>query len=149
MGTWGPGPFDSDDALDLADELDELPEHNRAAAIRHALTTPGSTTGPWVYAEVAVRAVAAAELVARQVTGATAEFGPEKPIPVLPPEFRDLALAALDRVTAGDSELAVSWNHSGNAGQWLAELDRLRTELTTGLPGGPTATTTTTTGARR
>lgn len=75
--------------------------------------------------------MAAAALVAAQCPEGSpvdSSYGPEQPIPVLPEELRELAVRALDRVVAEDSELKQLWDESGDP-TWLAEVDKLRLVL--------------------
>jgi hypothetical protein len=67
-------------------------------------------------------------LVAAQLPGGepvSTEYGPDEPIPPLPAELHRLALRALDRVAAEDSEI-----NEPRRQAWLDELTRLRQALT-------------------
>jgi hypothetical protein len=58
MGTWGPGPFDSDDAYDVIDEFTACPSPQVVEDTLKFVLTPGYDGEEWY------RALAAAELVA-------------------------------------------------------------------------------------
>ncbi|MEU1597885.1 DUF4259 domain-containing protein [Streptomyces sp. NPDC005708] len=131
MGTWDIGPFDNDTAADFADDLDDAAAAERAALIRGVLVR---TVGNQDYLEGpdAEEAVAAAALVAAQCPGGEAvspHYGPDEPVPVLPADFRRLAVEALDRVLADESELPELWGETGDGRQWRSSIDRLRAVL--------------------
>ncbi|MFI0483923.1 DUF4259 domain-containing protein [Actinomadura sp. 9N215] len=133
MGTWDASPFGNDTAADFAGDLDDLPLDERPSAIREALETAIRETN-YLDRSEGDKAVAAAALVAAQCPGgppADTIYGPEKPVPDLPDDFRALALAALDRVAGPDSESQDLWAETGNGLQeWHTELDNLRKALT-------------------
>jgi hypothetical protein len=58
MGTWGPGPFDSDDAYDVIDEFTASPTVQVVEDILKFVLTPGYDGVEWQ------QALAAAEIVA-------------------------------------------------------------------------------------
>ena len=58
MGTWGPGPFDSDDAYDVIDEFTASPTAQVVEDALRFVLTPGYDGVEWQ------RALAAAEIVA-------------------------------------------------------------------------------------
>ncbi|WP_131737093.1 DUF4259 domain-containing protein [Actinomadura roseirufa] len=130
MGTWDTGPFDNDTAADFSGQLDALDEDERPAAIRGAFQDVLAETDYLDYYEATI-AVAAAALVAAQCPGGkpTDEvYGPDGSIPPLSTDLRPLAVRALDRITAEDSELHELWEETGAEG-WLAEIEALRTIL--------------------
>jgi hypothetical protein len=109
MGAWGTGSFDNDDASDWIYELEESPD---VAVVRRALDI---RSAPYLEAPEGSTAIAAAEVVAAargrpaaslpdSVTAWVAEHGSTV-------EESDviLAVAALDRVLADDSELRDLW----------------------------------------
>ncbi|TDC77496.1 DUF4259 domain-containing protein [Actinomadura sp. 7K507] len=140
MGAWAVGPFGNDDAADFCVELDGLSENDRPAEIRKWLEAAVQEEG---YLDVVggSTAVAAAALVAAQCPGGRrvgAGYGPEQPIPVLPDDLRMLAVQALDRVTADDSEVRGLWSDDEEAsdewrakygGKWQKEIRQLREVL--------------------
>lgn len=112
MGTWDTGPFDNDAAADFGGNLDDLPQDQRAAAIRAALSKAANCDN-YLAEPIGAHAIAAAALVARELAdGAhfvSPAYGPQQPLPPLPPELKALAIAAIDRTMAADSELAEDW----------------------------------------
>ncbi|GAA2632133.1 DUF4259 domain-containing protein [Actinomadura fulvescens] len=136
MGAWDVGPFENDSAADFCNELDDLSEHDRPAAIREALRFAVQEAG-YLDVDDGSAAVAAAAIVAAQSPGGQpigSAYGPEQPVPALPHDLRPLAVQALDRVTAENSELAGLWGEGegeGNewAGKWKEEIRRLREVL--------------------
>ncbi|GAA3396184.1 DUF4259 domain-containing protein [Streptomyces roseoviridis] len=142
MGTWDIGPFDNDTAADFSYTVDEAPAEKRADVLLAAFREVTDTGEDYLDADLAVEAVAAAALVAAQCPGGdpvTTAYGPEEPIPPLPPELRPAAVAALDRVLGKDSELLELWSESGEAGPWRAGVERLRAVLTGAAAGAGAA----------
>ncbi|MEV7598335.1 DUF4259 domain-containing protein [Kitasatospora sp. NPDC089797] len=131
MGTWDLGHFDNDTAADFAGGLDDAAPGERAGLLRAALEC--AARGPeFLDDDEGVEAVAAAALVAAQCPGGTAvttAYGPGEPIPPLPVELRPLAVAALDRVVAGESELAGLWDEAGSGEAWRRGIAALREVL--------------------
>ncbi|MER6235308.1 DUF4259 domain-containing protein [Streptomyces clavifer] len=139
MGTWGMGHFDSDAAADFAGSLDDAPSDKRESVIREALTFVVGT-GPEEYldADGAVLAVASAALLAAQRQGGTpvgTAYGPDEPLPRFAPDLGPLAVLALDRVVADESELRELWADVGQDAQWRAGVLALREVLARGAGG--------------
>ncbi|MFB4304894.1 DUF4259 domain-containing protein [Actinomadura sp. GTD37] len=131
MGTWDTSPFGNDTAADFACELDDLAAEDRPEAIREALLAALRETA-YLDSFEGVPAVAAAALVAAQCPNGQpvdSVYGPEKPIPPLPADLRPLAVRALDRVVANNSELRDLWEESTAIQEWLTEVKRLREVL--------------------
>ena len=130
MGTWGPGPFDNDDAGDWAYQL--TPDADERV-IELALTSVEAGGDP--DAPTSQAAIAAAEVVAA---------GLGHPVPGLPDEVAEwvgthadlswqtlapLALRSVARIVAG-SELSDLWAESDDDVDWSAELRDLQDRLT-------------------
>ncbi|MFJ2647081.1 DUF4259 domain-containing protein [Streptomyces sp. NPDC087420] len=142
MGTWDTGHFDSDTAADFAADLDAAAVDGRTELVRGALVRAIGTDGVGGLDESeAVVAVAAAALVAAQCPGGPpveTVYGPDEPLPRFPEELRSVAVLALDRVLAEDSELRELWaDAEGEAGPWWRGVVALRTALaaTVAIPG--------------
>ncbi|HEX3791954.1 MAG TPA: DUF4259 domain-containing protein [Pseudonocardiaceae bacterium] len=132
MGTWGTGPFHNDEAAEFAEDLDDLTEMARPLAIRYALTEAAGVAG-YLDADVAAIAVAAAALVGAQCQGRgriDPVHGPKRPIPQLPSELRAVAVRALARVLATDSELSDLWATSADSASWRDQVTQLHHTLT-------------------
>lgn len=135
MGTWGMGHFDSDTAADFAGGLDDAPPGRRGEMIREALAF-AARTGPEEYldADDGVVAVAAAALLAAQRPGGTpvdSVYAPDEALPpLLTPDLCELAVRALERVVAKESELLDLWADAGEGEQWSAGVRELRASLT-------------------
>jgi len=134
VGTWGPGAFDSDDALDLLGTLAEQDAVSRRATLerifRRAREHPEDlnwTFGPGQV--VAAAAVVAAGLpegqaVAREITAHDYDMA-ALVIPGDDPELADVALAAL-LITAGrDDAWHQCWVDAGTALQARQTTDQL------------------------
>ncbi|MEV0190157.1 DUF4259 domain-containing protein [Kitasatospora purpeofusca] len=139
MGTWDIGHFDNDTAADFCAGLDEAAAGDREGVVRRVLTL-AADTGAEQYLDFdeAAEAVAAAALVASQCPdGApvTSAYGPDQPLPVLPADLRPLAVAALDRAVAEESELAELWDETEDGPAWRRAVQELRDVLA--LAGGP------------
>lgn len=135
MGTWAAGPFDNDTAADWCGELDDAAPERRPAlverALRAALDEPG-----YLDSDLAVEAVAAAAVVAAHLPGAARVDSAYAPDFLtaggradLPDRLRPLAVQALDRVVADDSELAELWAEAGEPNEFVAELAIVRAAL--------------------
>ncbi|QDY80970.1 DUF4259 domain-containing protein [Streptomyces qinzhouensis] len=133
MGAWDIGPFDNDTAADFSGHLDDREPEQREHLIRTVLTEAADTPAvDYLDSYEGNRAVAAAALVAAQCPdGETVDpsYGPKKPVPVLSPDLRPLAVAALDRIMAPGSESAELWEGE-DAVEWQKRVGRIRAVLT-------------------
>ncbi len=135
MGAWGSGPFENDDACDWLDELAD----SGVAALRAALAL--ADDAEYLEAPDGSVIVAAAEVVAQmgvdtdddddddddddapdELVAFLADCGPP------PPALVAAARAALDRVTADESELRELWQDA-EGGAWQAAIDDLKRRL--------------------
>ncbi|MEV7107173.1 DUF4259 domain-containing protein [Streptomyces atroolivaceus] len=133
MGTWGTGPFDNDLAADYALLLDRSDTHE--VLLRHALSEPGSSTRieNW---EVTV---AAAAVIASSCPGGEPlhpVYGPQKPLPPLPHDLRDLAAAALVTILTRPPQ-TYGWVSEQLVTRWLSGLAQLHGVLAA-TPARPT-----------
>jgi hypothetical protein len=131
MGTWDIHPFDNDTAADFANALDDADSLEREALIRRVLMRAAGNK-EYLEAPEAEEAVAAAALVAAQCSGtepASIPYGPEEPISALPADLRSLAVEALDRVLADESELCELWGESEGGRAWARSIGKLRQVL--------------------
>ncbi|MFI8484834.1 DUF4259 domain-containing protein [Streptomyces rubrogriseus] len=125
MGTWDIHPFDNDAAADFANDLDDADTLERVALIRMVLKRAADSKD-YLEAPEAEEAVAAAALVATQCSDTepgSIPYGPEEPIPTLPADLRLVAVEALDRVLADESELSELWVPRYCPGSWLRRYD--------------------------
>ncbi|WP_194914218.1 DUF4259 domain-containing protein [Catenulispora rubra] len=133
MGFWDAGPFDNDDAADFSGRLDDLPQEDRAAAIREALREAADCDG-YLEGDTGAYAIAAAALVARELSDGArfvaADYGPKQPLPPLTTDLLPLAIAAIDRTMADDSELGDEWSGvDGSDSPWHEKTRELRAVL--------------------
>lgn len=131
MGTWDTGPFDNDTAADFSYSLDEAVEAERENMVRDALIRV-IETDDYLDSGEAVEAVAAAALIVAQCPGGgpvTTPYGPDEALPVFSADLRGLAVRALDRVLAKDSELAELWDETDKGAEWRQSVLDLRTTL--------------------
>ena len=133
MGTWDAGPFDNDSAADFANNLDDTPEHGRVALIR-AILTATAENDTHLDLDEGAPAVAAAALVAYRLPGgeqfAPNGYGPEAAVPVLPADVVPLAIRAIERVLAANSELASLWSEDMRAQRpWHTSMQQLKSVL--------------------
>lgn len=135
MGTWGTGPFDNDTAADWCGDLDEAAPAERVEMIREALERVAGEEDylDGVEAEVAI---AAAAVLAAQLTGDAVASSPYAPTFLtdgerldLPADLADLAVQALDRVMADDSEWRELWAETDDAPAAFARVSELREVL--------------------
>ncbi|KJS53750.1 DUF4259 domain-containing protein [Streptomyces rubellomurinus] len=131
MGTWGIGHFENDSAADFSGSLDDAAPGGRAGLIRAALLRAAEGED-YLESDEGAEAVVAAALVAAQCPGGTpvtTAYGPAEPIPALPVELRPLAVEALDRVLAEESELAELWGEGAESEAWRQGIRTLRAVL--------------------
>jgi hypothetical protein len=125
----GHRPFGNDDAANFAGDLDDLDETAHHMAIRRALTEAAEGTG---YLQADIAAIAVASLVAAQRLGAepiNPNYGPEHPPLSLLDDLRAVAVHALARVVADDSELKDLWDESRDRQPWLDQITQLHQTL--------------------
>ncbi|MEU7156811.1 DUF4259 domain-containing protein [Streptomyces chrestomyceticus] len=135
MGTWGMGLFDNDGAADLLDDLVAMPQDRRLGALRGVLSSAAAERDYLEAPEGQMAVVAAALIAAARADGtapADPARAPDLTVPEPPRKLAVLAVHALDRVLAPDSELAELWGESDGGQEWLAHLARLRAELAGG-----------------
>jgi hypothetical protein len=135
VGTWGTGSFDDDTAVDWCDALDALPTAERASFVRATLRVVLDTTD-YLDAAPAVRAVAAAAVVASQgpggshlirTAGAPAWLAGGGVLDTA--GLVDVARRALDRVISDSSQWRDVWASSPNGAEAFAQLHAVRALL--------------------
>lgn len=134
MGTWGPAPFENDDALDFVREVVEDGPVALEEAFDVVLDAEGLLEAP-----EGARAVAAAALLGGILTGEHAGLPQEAGewLAQQPPEglagLRAPALTALDIVEGPSSELRELWE-AGAYEDWRAQLRGVRERLVAPAP---------------
>lgn len=139
MGSWGPGPFDNDDAADFVGEAADAPARAVTDALRAVAKAP---VDEYLDVDVCSAAWAACEVVAMAFG-----YGPDGRVDPAATELaarlrpkeaqRALALTALPRLADGTtSELAGLWRDTDDGGAGLAaNLDDLRERLEAAAQG--------------
>ncbi len=135
MGTWDSGPFDNDTAADWCGDLSAAAPDQREPMVRAAFTAVLEEEG-YLDSDFAVQAIAAAAVLASQRPGGapiTTPYGPDFLVEGgtldLPADLDALALRALDRVVADESEWRILWEEAGTFAEAEAELRAIRTTL--------------------
>jgi len=135
MGTWDKGPFDNDTAADWSGELDDAPADQREPMIRTTLTAVIDNVG-YLDSDLAVEAIAAAAVIASQRPGGTpitTLYGPDFLLTgetlSLPADLDSLAVRALDRILADESEWRILWEESAQYAEAQAEVLAIRSVL--------------------
>ncbi|MFP8961254.1 DUF4259 domain-containing protein [Streptomyces nanhaiensis] len=131
MGTWDLGPFENDTAADFAGALDGTAPDERESLVRTTLGRAVRARG-YLDGSEGEKAVAAAALVAAQCPGGepvSEYYGPKEALPAFSGDLRPLAVEALDRVVAEESELAELWAETNSGPQWREGIGRLRAVL--------------------
>lgn len=141
MGAWAAGPFDNDDAAAWAGELDDAEPAERPEMIRAALVE-AADEDDYLKVSVAEVAIAAAAVLAATQPGGPefdSSFAPgflltgEPAVLSGPPAVLDelvpLALRALDRVVADESEWHDLWQDSGDLDAAITALAPVREAL--------------------
>ena len=115
MVTWDVGPFDNDTAADWSATFDEADEATRLEMLEETLTAAADET-EYLDADTAFEAIAAAATVASQLGGPPIDstYGPDfltgPGMLKVPPDLPALAVRALDRILADDSEWRDQWD---------------------------------------
>ncbi len=133
MGAWGNRSFDNDDA---ADWLLDLIDGSDLDLVRHTLSK-AVDSGDYLEAPDASQAIAAAEVVAAALGRTTQAAQEEEGLadwlartrPSVPTDLVPLAVRALDRILAPNSELRELWEESEEFADWQSEVDGLRSKL--------------------
>lgn len=119
MGAWDYGPFDNDHAADWCATLHHAEPADRPALLRAAFTGTISTS-EYLDNDDACAAVAAAAVVAAALPGGTPitsayapSFLTEGGALAIDDDVPALAVRALERVLAGDSEWVELWSDGG------------------------------------
>ena len=131
MGTWDIGHFDNDAAADFSGSLDDAAESERENIIRTTLIRT-IETDEYLDSYDACKVLASAALIAAQCPGGTpvtTAYAPDNPLPVFSEDLRGLAVRALDRVVAADSELPELWDDTEHGPQWRQSVADLRAVL--------------------
>ncbi|TDB72244.1 DUF4259 domain-containing protein [Micromonospora sp. KC723] len=137
MGTWDSGPFDNDTAADWCGDLEDTDMTKRPALVRDALNRAAGDDG-YLDADVACEAIAAAAIVAAQRPGGQPITSPYAPDFLrdggrldLPDDLAVLAVSALNRIMAADSEWRDLWQDAaGGANPAFDAVNGLRGVLT-------------------
>ncbi len=132
MGAWGIGAFENDDALDWVWGLDGDDADDVVA--QAVGTVARASASHYVESTDGANAIAAATLVACAADGDTEDLPPEaieylKRAESPDDELVASAIAALDRLTAAESEVAALWDESDDGPEWRESIARLRGRL--------------------
>lgn len=134
MGAWDATVFGNDDAADWAGDLADAGQEQ---LVVQALECTGTAGSEYLDAPEGAQALAAAEIVAA-AAGAPTEVSPynERALAWASGrtglvELIPVAIRAVDRVVADDSELAEQWAEAGDPA-WLKAADDLRGRLRSG-----------------
>ncbi|MEU5943878.1 DUF4259 domain-containing protein [Micromonospora sp. NPDC047548] len=131
MGTWDSGPFDNDTAADWCGDLDDADVAKRPVLVREALNRAASEDG-YLDADITCEAIAATAIMAAQQPGGQPITSPYAPDFLLnggrldlPDDLAALAVRALDRIMAADSEWRDLWQDA-DAGDVNPAFDTVR-----------------------
>ncbi|HCT76669.1 MAG TPA: hypothetical protein DGG94_23340 [Micromonosporaceae bacterium] len=135
MGTWDDGPFDNDSAADWCGNLHDAGPAERTGLITKALREAAEETG-FLDSREGERAIAAAAIIVSHLPGGVPLTSPYAPDFLLeggrvdiPADLPALAVQALDRVLAADSEWFELWGETNNPDAAYAVVRNLRAEL--------------------
>ncbi|GAA1763846.1 DUF4259 domain-containing protein [Luedemannella helvata] len=117
MGTWGTGPFGSDGALDLLDELAELEEDERLAELGRILSATSENPELLMSEVYPDEVVAAAALVAISLPGGASIGGSQGE--AVADELAAAALSVPAFELAGQALMALN-SVAGQGGLWLS-----------------------------
>ncbi|MFC9995353.1 DUF4259 domain-containing protein [Nocardia sp. NPDC127526] len=134
MGTWDVGPFDNDSAADWCGGLHDAAPDKRQLMIREALTVVAGSKD-YLDSDVACDAIAAAAIIAAQRTrtAITSSYAPDFLLEggsvSVDDDVAALAIAALDRIVADESEWRDLWEESESFAAALEVIAELRADL--------------------
>ncbi|GAB4585174.1 DUF4259 domain-containing protein [Nocardia sp. IFM 10818] len=134
MGTWDVGPFDNDSAADWCGGLNDAAPDKRQLMIREALTVVANNND-YLDSDFANDAIAAAAIIAAQRTRTpiTSSYAPdfllEGGTVDVDDDLAALAIAALDRIVADESEWRDLWEESESFADALQVVAELRADL--------------------
>jgi len=133
MGAWGTGPFDNDTAADWCGDLHDADPSDRLQIIRAALAEAADEVD-YLDASDAEVAVAAAAVLAAGATPVDSAYAPAflsegEQVEGVTPDLVDLALRALDRVVADESEWRALWLDSDQGTAMMSTVQQLRQAL--------------------
>ncbi|MEU8006809.1 DUF4259 domain-containing protein [Catellatospora sp. NPDC049111] len=135
MGTWDIGPFDNDGAADWCGNLHDADPAERLGLIRQALRQAAEETG-YLDSREGEQAIAAAAVIGSQLPGAVRLMSSYAPDFLtdgnrleVPADLPALAVRALDRVLAADSEWVELWEETNDPDAAFAVVRNLRAEL--------------------
>jgi hypothetical protein len=132
MGTWGSGPFDDDMASDWVWELQEANDWGAVEAALRGAADVGEDAyleapdGQVAWAAAAV--VAAADDPSFAVPNEVKEWL-DRHRGDRPETVRPLALGAVRRVLAPESELVELWAEAGELDEWRANVEKVASAL--------------------
>ena len=135
MGAWGSGIFENDAAMDFIGNLADHPE-NADSVLREALET-AAHMGGYLDAPEGEEALAAAAIISLAADGSPVQPEPSvedyarKISRKVPSGLAPLAIEAIDRVLADESELRELWEEQDAVAEWRAEPDAVRHHLET------------------
>jgi hypothetical protein len=136
MGTWDSGPFDNDAAADWCGLLDEADPAQRPALIRAAFTAVLEVGDDYLDGDLASDAIAAAAVLVSVLPRGTRLTTPYAPDFLLKggtvevdEDLPALAVSALDRVVADESEWRELWSESESFADALDSVRDLRDAL--------------------
>jgi hypothetical protein len=135
MGTWGIGPFDNDSAADWCGALHDADPADRIGRIREALREAAAETA-FLDSREGERAIAAAAILVSQLPDGpplTSSYAPDFLLDgsrlEMPADLPALAVDALDRVLAADSEWFELWQESNDPEAAYMVVRGLRADL--------------------
>ena len=132
MGAWGIGPFENDDAMDWVWGLDG---DNAADVVRETVRSVSrAAAGAYLEVTDGANAIAAATILASAADGEAEGLPPEAIEYLKRAQSPDddvvaWAIAALDRVTAAESEVAELWDETDDGPEWRASVAAIRARL--------------------
>jgi hypothetical protein len=136
LGAWGSGPFENDGALDFVDIVQDTERAERPRLFRETFATVIDNGDRYLDVDDAAHAVAAAAIVASELSGGSFAGEVEAPDVVrvagvldVPSDFPLLGLRALDHVAGENSELRMLWEEGVNPLSIVAMLRPIREVL--------------------
>lgn len=136
VGTWGTGPFGSDGAQDLLDTLADQTPIQRLGTIVSILAPAAVPADRWPPELWDTEVIAAAAVVASNVSGENFDTDPGRALAVadylprpLDPALVATALEALTYATASGTAWFTSWADDDLRREAIAEHDRVREAL--------------------
>ena len=136
MGAWGDGIFQNDTAMDYLGDLSDAPDAGGATLRGSLEDAAGTPADEYLDSDVGSEALAAAAVVSAAAEGSPVDRSDpsvneylDKVTPHVPDGLAPLAVQAIDRVLAAESEIVELWEETDGLDAFRAQPLAVREHL--------------------